>query len=149
LATKSATAKVVINRQIALTIDCEVSIAIDRQAVTSAELARLPSRFTSKFLVRLIANLRSRSATLFLGHFSVFDFLLAAPCCFLQKALVLLAQGHVARRLRQGGLCTQVRAAPDPRVRLGSSNADTIGYDIRRAETFNGRVGCDRDDREL
>jgi hypothetical protein len=39
LAAKSAAAEVIINRQIASTIDREVSIAIDRQAVTSTKLA--------------------------------------------------------------------------------------------------------------
>jgi len=86
------------------------------------------------------------------SHASIVEDLLAAPCCFLHKALVPLAQGNVAAWLRRGGLCTQVRAALDPRVRLGASNsgnADTIGYDVRRAETFDKRIGCDRDDREL
>ena len=38
LATKRAAAEVIINREIAPTIDCEVSLAIDRQAVASTKL---------------------------------------------------------------------------------------------------------------
>src|SRR6266576_1513466 len=81
-----------------------------------------------------------RAFSLFLGHFPILNFLLAAASRFLDKARVLLAQfhGRGAGGWRRGGFCTQMRVAPDAGVLLLGAN----GSDNRQA------AGYGRDDRE-